>query len=507
MLIIRTGLFTSNSGTLIFDYSLTIIMKTLSLLLFFIACLGTLAFVQAVDIELPEIGDSSGALISPEEERQIGLGFYWRLQQSVDLIDDPDVNSYLINLGYRLVAQSDAPSLAYTFFMVPNTSVNAFAAPGGFIGVHSGLMLTSESEDEVASVLAHEIAHITQRHLLRSFEKSAQMRIPMMAAMISAALLGAADPSLASAAIMAVQAGGVQSRINFTRTNEAEADSLGMQNLVRAGFNPLAMPTFFERLDKASRFYASSEVPEFLRTHPVTTSRIADARGRAVTYPETKIKTGTLQYYLIREKLRVITSTNMTALIQRYEDKLALKEKDNEAVYYGYSLALSAVGRYPQARSAIQHLIDKDRDRLSYQLALAEIEIAVGRLSTALAIYEEYQNLYPDDFALTLNQVKALLRANLPAQASILLLKQLELGAPSRQLYKLLAQAKGDMGDKSQSHSWLAEYYYESGRLEQAADQLRIAAGFVQGDEYQRAKIAARLRQIERSVSQMEDNI
>lgn len=485
---------------------LCLYMRKFNLILFSLFFLVAIS-AQAVDIELPEIGDSAGALISPAQERQIGLGFYWRIQQSVDLIDDPEINSYLRDLGYRLVSDSDSPELAFTFFMVPDASINAFAAPGGFIGMHSGLILTSESEDEVASVLAHEIAHITQRHLLRSFENSKRLNIPMTIAMIAAALLGAADPSLGSAAIMAVQAGGVQAQINFTRTNEAEADNLGMHTLVRSGFNPLAMPRFFERLEQASRFYASSEVPEFLRTHPVTTSRIAEARGRAVTYPVKKRLRSSLQYYLMREKLRVMTSASPIQLVRYYEEALASgKSKDDDAVQYGYSLALMAVGNYPQARKAIYKLIKKDKDRLSYQLVLADIEVAVGQLSRALLIYREYQRLYPDDFALTLKQVKVLLHAHQPQKASKLLLRQLALGAPSRQLYKLLAQAKGELGEKSQSHSWLAEYYYTSGRLEQAADQLRIAAGFANGDSYQLAKITSRLKQVEMSLSQMEED-
>ena len=465
-----------------------------------------LSSVQALDIALPEMGDSAGALISPQQEHKIGQSFFWRLQQSVELIDDPEVNSYLQSLGYRLVANSDAPSLSFTFFMVPDPSVNAFAAPGGFIGVNSGLILTSQREDEVASVLAHEIAHITQRHLLRSFEQSQQMSMPMTVAMIAAALLGAAtDAKMGSAAIMAVQAGGIQAQINFTRANESEADNIGMLTLVRAGFDAQAMPTFFERLQQTSRFYTSSAVPEFLRTHPVTTARIADARGRAATYPLKKQLGDNLQFYLIREKLRVMASTDLNQLIDYYVDALASGSTlNNVATHYGYSLALAAKGDYTQARTVLQKLIDQDKDRLSYQLALADLEIAVGRLPAALTIYDDNQKLYPDDQALTLKQVDALLQANLPAKAVTLLQTQLELGAPSRQLYKLLSQAKAAMGEKSQSHSWLAEYYYTSGRLELAADQLRLAANFAKNDEYQLAKISSRLREVEMTLAQME---
>ncbi|MFW5446664.1 MAG: M48 family metalloprotease [Methylophagaceae bacterium] len=467
---------------------------------------GPLFVAQAADIDLPEIGDSTGSIISPQEEYQIGQSFFWRLQQSIDLIDDPEVNSYLRSVGARLVANSDAPHLPFTFFMVPNTSVNAFAAPGGFIGIHSGLMLTSQTEDEMASVLSHEIAHITQRHLLRSFEKSKQVNLVTTVGLVAALLLGAVDPGAGAAGLLAVQAGGVQAQINFTRAHEREADNLGMKTLVRSGFDAQAMPTFFERLQKTSRFYGGSDaVPEFLRTHPVTTSRIADARGRAVTYPLIRQLSDTLQFYLIREKLRVMAVTNLTELTQYYAN--ALKDGNNlneAATRYGYSLALAEKGDHTKARKELQMLIEKDRDRLSYQLALADIEIAVGQYSAALKIYHDSQRLYPDDYALTLKQVAALLQVNMPEQATELLLRQLELGAPSRQLYKLLAQAKGDLGEKSQAHSWLAEYYYSSGQLEQAADQLRLAASFAKNDEFQLAKINSKLRKVEVSLAQME---
>ena len=468
-----------------------------------LACLLTTA--QAKDIALPEIGDSAGSLISPQQEYQIGLGFYLRLQQSVDLIEDPEVNSYIQSLGNRLVTHSDAPQRPFRFFMVPNTTVNAFAAPGGFVGVHSGLILTSKSEDEVASVLAHEIAHVTQRHMLRSYEKSKQMSVPMTIAMIAAALLGAADPGAGAAAMMAVQAGGVQSQINFTRSNEAEADNLGMQTLVRSGFDAMAMPEFFERLQLSSRFYDTGAVPEFLRTHPVTTSRIAEARGRAVTYPLRPQVSDSLQFYLIREKLRVLTSSDANKLVRYYDGVLKSGGSLNEtAAQYGYSLALLEAGQYTKARQIIQTLIKGDVNRLSYKLALAKIEIAVGRLSTALTIYDQAQKIYPDDPAVTLNQVDALLKANLPKKAAKLLLTQLELGQYSRQLYKLLAQAKGEMGEKSESHSWLAEYYYNTGHLGLAADQLYIAADLARGDEYQLAKISARLREVETTIDKLD---
>jgi len=461
---------------------------------------------RSVDIALPEMGDSAGALISPRDEHQIGQAFFWRLQQSTPLVEDPEVTSYIQSLGYRIAANSSEPGLDYTFFMVPDPAVNAFAAPGGFIGVNSGLLLTAESEDELASVMAHEIAHITQRHILRSFERHKRMTIPRTAAMIAAALLGAADPKAGSAAIMAVQAGDIQSQLDYSRAHETEADNIGMQTLVAAGFDPEAMPSFFEKLQLASRYYGGDAVPEFLRTHPVTTSRIADAKGRAVQYQVRPQLGDHKQFYLIREKLRVMMTDKMSDLLDHYKSAMSRDDgKHNDAVRYGYALALLKNGQHTLAREALQPLLEKERDRLAYQLALADIELAVGRVESALEIYDDNQRLYPDDQALTMEQVQALLRVGRPQQADKLLQTQLELGENSGQVYKLLAQTKEQMGQKSQSHRYLAEFYFQSGLLKAAADQLQLAANAAGHDEYQRASIASRLREVEEALAQMEE--
>jgi predicted Zn-dependent protease len=463
--------------------------------------------IAVAEIALPDIGDSAGALISPQQEYRIGQAFYWRLQQSVDLIEDPEVNHYLSSLGYRLVSNSDSPTLKFNFFMVPDTSVNAFAAPGGFIGVNSGLMLTSQVEDELASVLAHEIAHITQRHLLRNFERAKQLSLPMTAAMIAAAVLGATDPNVGMAAMTAIQAGGVQMQLDFTRAHESEADNLGMATLARSGFDTHAMASFFERLQLTSRFYTGNAVPEFLRTHPVTLNRIADAKGRASSYVVKPQLEDKLQFYLMREKLRVMSSNNLAELLGFYEDALKTGRGNHSvATRYGYSRALMKVGEYTQARAILKPLIEQDHDRLSYQLLLAEIEENVGQVKRALAIYDELQKLYPDDQALSLMQVQTLIKANQPADAVEILQKQLDLGADNKKIiYQLLAKAKLAMGEKGESHSWFAEFYYTAGRLREAADQLRLAADFAKRDEYLLAKITARLREVENVMALMEE--
>jgi len=475
-------------------------------MLFMLLLLWQVSYANSVDIDLPEIGDSAGSLISPQQEYRIGQAYFWRIQKSVDLVDDTEINSYLSKLGQRLVMYSTSPSLTFRFFMVANPSVNAFAAPGGFIGVNSGLLLTSQREDELASVLAHEISHVTQRHLIRSFEKNNQASLPRTAAMVGAFLLAAADPQAGIAAMTVLQASGVQARIDHTRAHEAEADNLGMLNLVKSGFDAQAMPTFFERLQDSSRFNKGNAVPDFLRSHPVTTSRIAEARGRAASHQLKRQLRDNLQFYLMREKIRVMSTTNLMGLKQYYEAVIVDGNYRNfMAVRYGLSLVMSAMGDYRQAMAELKKLIVLDEERLTYQLAMADIEIARGRVSKALKIYQTNQKIFPDNQALSIKQVSALIQSGSPDQARKLLLRQLVIGNKSSKVYKLLAQTSGDMNNVSDAHGWLAEYYYSAGRIKQSVDQLKLAVKASEDSPYELAKFNARLKDVEAILVQLEE--
>ena len=266
---------------------------------------------QAVEInkiELPDMGDSSGTLITPAEEKEFGEAFFRSLHSQISINQDAEIQQYIQSIGQKLVANSDEPSHPFHFFVVMENDINAFAGPGGYIGVNSGLILMTEAESELASVMGHEIAHVTQRHLFRAAEAQSRLSIPTIAGTLAAILLGTQAPALGQAAIMAIQAGSVQFQINFTRENEEEADRVGMQILSSSHFDPRSMPTFFERLQQSTR-YSGQAIPEFLRTHPVTASRISDTRGRAETYPY-KQYPDSLDYQLTKAKIRVLTTTD-----------------------------------------------------------------------------------------------------------------------------------------------------------------------------------------------------
>ena len=260
------------------------------------------------------------------------------------------MSEYIQDLGNRLVSHSASSAKQFTFFLVDDPQVNAFAGPGGYIGVHTGLVTSTESESELASVVAHEIAHVTQNHLFRAFDEYSRLSGPAALLMLGAVLLGATVSGDAGmAALAGVQAGMAQAQINFTRANEEEADREGIKILAGANYDPRAMPVFFGRMAQATRLYESN-MPEFLRTHPVTSNRIADAMGRAEQYPY-KQSTPDNRYYLLRATLRLKSFKSPAEAVTFFRESLKEGRYRNEdAQRYGYALALTENRDYAEAR-------------------------------------------------------------------------------------------------------------------------------------------------------------
>lgn len=447
------------------------------------------------------MGDTASTVVSPDEEQRLGEDLMRRIRQSLLLVDDPEVTEYIQSLGYQLVANSDTPTQNFTFFVINTPSINAFAAPGGFIGMNSGLILATESESELASVMAHEIVHVTQRHLARAIEKANKMNLPATAALIAAIILAGQNPQAGQAAVITAMAGSTQNQLNFTRAHEQEADRLGMEILVNAGFNPHSMPLFFEKLQQSSRFY-DNKLPELLRTHPVTLSRIADSRNRAEQYPARKYADNDT-YRLVRAKLRVLTRENANTYIKNFEDitkKNRVLVKDHER--YGYALALLAENRYADARTQIKNLLGKDPEKIPYIITSAKIEMADHRLSEALQSLSAALKLYPNSYPLATVYATALLEDGQAEAARTLLKEQMRRTTNDPSLYALLARAEGDAGYDADSHQSLAEHYYLMGETHAAIEQLNIALHLTQNKDFYRAsRIEARLKQLQTNIS------
>jgi len=452
-----------------------------------------LPFAAADTIRLPDIGDGAGAVLSPDQERRIGVEFLRRIRLNSQLVDDPEINEYIRSLGNRLVENSDNPSQSFTFFVIDDNRINAFAAPGGYIGINSGLIMAAESESELASVLSHEIAHVTQRHLARAVEAQGKLNIPALAGLIAAIIIGSQNSELGQATLAASQAATLQFQLNFTRNNENEADYFGIQTLANADLDPNAMASFFEHLQQASRYYGRP--PEFLSTHPVTTARIANARSRAHSYPYRQVPES-IDFHLAREKLHLRSNNPQTA-VKRYETLIKTGQYLNKtAIQYAYSLALANAEKYPEAQQQLAALLKKDPERINFIMAKAQILLQSGASREALQIYRNALKLYPQDHAITLYYAKALLRLGKAQQARKLLHKHQEYRQADAEFYKLLSFAEGQAGYKLEAHQSLAEFHYLNGQTNAAIQQLDRALKISSDDYFTLEKIQARRDQL-----------
>lgn len=478
--------------------------KSPRLLTLLLAAVLTLAGHTASgdSISLPDIGDSGTQVLSGEQERRIGEDVVRNLRRSGHLLDDPLVNQYLNSLGYRLAAGEAATDYDFNFFLVNASDLNAFALPGGFIGVHYGLILAAERESELAAVLAHEIAHITQRHHMRRYTQAQGSSLKMTAALIAAVLLGSQNHKVGEAAMASMAAEAAQSQVDFTRANEQEADRVGINLLADAGFDPHSMPAFFERLQQNSRLYGP-DVPEFLRTHPVTSSRIADSRSRANRYPERE-PADDLHYELMRARLQALTADNPREARGIFEANLeAGAHQREEAARYGLALAHIESGTYDTARTILQNLLEDDPQRIAYVVALAQAEMGRGETGQALALYARHLDLMPGNPPLTYYYAEALLQAGHAKRARGLLQDFVRNRPRSPAYYRLLARAEGEAGNPADAHAAMAEHHYLNGDLRPAINQLRLALDQKGLDFYTTSRLEARLASLQAEADEL----
>ena len=445
---------------------------------------------------LPEIGDSTGSVFSPEFDRRLGQAVMRQVHQDKSLVRDPEVESYIESIGYLLVTNSDDNRLPFTFFILKDPEVNAFAAPGGVVGVNSGVLLNANNESELAGVMAHEISHVTQRHMARTYEATSKFSLPMMAAMIGAIALGIANPGAGQAAMAIISGASAQYQINFTRENEEEADRIGMQLLARAGFDPRGMPDFFKNLQQVTR-YSGGNAPEFLQTHPLTTTRIADATARADSYPKVVHK-NSAGFKLTRANLKADSFEHPREAIRFFEERLGTGGyPDIPAARYGYVIALTNAGEFARAREQLHFLLAADNENVTYMLAAARLESAQRNFSAAVSLYSAAHKLYTDYRPLVIGYARALLDASQPQQAKDLLVDYGRRHEPDIAYYDLLSQAEAETGSPAEAGIAKAEYYYLSGDTKLAIERLKFAQHQTALDYYQQERIKARLRELE----------
>ena len=460
---------------------------------------------QSEELKLPKLGESSTSMFSAEFEHQLGRAWLRFFRAQVPTVDDPLLFDYLENLIYKLVTHSKLEDRRIELVIVDNPTINAFAVPGGVIGIHNGLLVWAQTEDELATVLAHEVAHLSQRHFSRGVEfQQKQQPVTIAAMLASLVLMATAGSDVGMAALSATQAAAQDASLRYSRGNEQEADRVGMQTLVDAGMDPHAAPAMFERMLQASRYSSGNRMPEFLRTHPLSENRIADTRNRARQYPKQAPSTS-LDYQLMRARVVNQLAKTPEEAIHKFRGELEGNPRSQEAANYGLVLALTDGGRAEEASLELDGLWSDSPDRLEYIIADAEIDMALNRPELAVKKLSEQLALSPGNHPLTMTYANALMKNQQPHIAEEVLIEQSRLRPNDPGLWYLLAELQGLSGNIVGLHQSRAEYFILNGNLDQAEKQLDYALKLTRNDYLTDAKVTQRLRDIARMREQMED--
>jgi predicted Zn-dependent protease len=471
-----------------------------------IALLGGAAAAQgnpARDIanDLPDIGTPANATLTLDDEYQIGLMIVRGLRDQGLVVEDPEISDWIQNLGARIAAQAQDGGQRFRFFVVRDTGINAFALPGGFIGVNQGLIIATASESQLASVLAHEVAHVTQRHIARSIRAQGRQGLASAAAILAAILIGAATGSgdAVQAGIAIAQGTAAQQRINFTRANEYEADRVGIGFLAAAGFDPQGMPDFFETLSRRNGL-AGANVPEFLRTHPVTSNRIAESRDRAAQFTGTRVAESQT-YEFARERVRVLGGPSGADLRPFYaarREQRALTPGET----YGEALALMAAGQHGSAVGPLLEVAGLAPGMPMLDTALGQALFAANRQPEAEETLRQALRVAPRNVPLSVRYGEMLMQLGRPREAHELLLDVFNNVVPTPAQIRLTAMAASSAGDTGDAYFYMSEYHIASGDLPLATQQLELALAAPNLTNVQRQRFRARLDEIRKFLAE-----
>lgn len=455
----------------------------------------SLVFVSgagADDIKLPDMGSPADTVLSQNDEAQIGGAIMRDIRNSGQVVEDPLVTEYINQIGNKIAAQTNNGDYDFTFFVIKDSRINAFALPGGYIGVHTGLLEATRSEDELAGVLAHEVAHVTQRHIARAIYASSRQSILSTAIMLGAVLAGAASGSsdVMQAGVAVAQGTAMQQQINFTRSNEREADRIGISALAGAGFDPYGMASFFNVMSRQTTRAPNERTPEFLMTHPVTSSRIAEARDRARGFEQVR-SDNSISYGI--SKIRIIVDRFKTSqeAIAYFEKRTYQNQNDLER--YGRLLAYMRNGSLEKAQDIVDYLIDKHPDVIAYHIALGDMLVLLRRNDDAIAVFEDAIRLFPRNVPLVIAFAKRLLELNQAEKSHNLLLDLLNNVPPTPDQIRLIARAASEAGKNAESLYYLSEYRFMIGDLIGGITYLQQALRLPQLQEIQRIRFEARI--------------
>ena len=449
---------------------LTVMLRILTLLLVLVALSSAPGIAQ--EQKLPGFGE--GNAVSLNQEYYLGRAWLMSFRRQAPILQDALLQDYVENLVYRLAVSSQLRERRLEIVLVENKSINAFAVPGGVVGIHTGLIVKAENEAQLASVLTHELAHLSQRHFARGLEARKKSTAASMAGLLGglvAVAAGAGDAGMA--AIMGGQAVAMDSQLRYSRQHEQEADRVGMQNQAAAGMDPGGAAGMFTVMQAESRRYGSRP-PEFLLTHPLTESRIADAKNRAATYPK-RIYPDNPEFQLMRARVEVSFFDKSDAAVAHFRQLRAKGGKQAVAAQYGLVLALTQDGKFSEARKLLQPMREFRPDSIIYMVAEADLNIAQGRYDTAIPMLEKGLLLTPDNHPMTMSLARAYEKAGYYQKADRLLSKHVRKHASDAQLWYLLAEVQGKGGNILGLHQSRAEYFALNGAMKQAIEQLNLA--------------------------------
>ena len=473
---------------------------------------GALGNVCAKDFDLPDFGRSANAGVSELDEYYYGLSVLRQMRNAGILIEDPQVDEYLRTLSTRLSEASSAPDQNFTYVLINDDSFNAFAVPGGLIGIHTGLMMRAGNESELAAVLAHETAHVTQKHVVRALERSKKASLPVMLGTLAVAAAAASQsknngPNLNNPEtidpVQAVLIGGSalmqQLQINFTRDNEFEADRIGIQTLKKAGFDITAMSGMFGRMQATFRSSGGSQAPQYLQTHPISVTRIAEAKARAAQLLEQPVVQQDLVFQLMRERVRVLKSSDATLLKRHYLDAISARGVSSAPINYGFALASARAGDIQRALELAALLPDTTELKLTRALLDAEIQVNAKNQPAWRAQFAALMRTYPKHRVVGASYAQALIDLGNKRDAStaLAILRDLVTAFDSDPaLFEALGRAYQLSGDPVRAGEAYARATALRGALEDALSQLHMIAQGPALTYYERARVDAQVAEL-----------
>lgn len=461
------------------------------------------------DIELPDLGSPNDVYLSKLDEPAIGRAYFRNMRQQGQVVEDPLLNEYLQDLGSKLSSKVQDGDFEFNYFFVPQNSINAFAMPGGYIGIHTGLCVAADNESQLASVLAHEISHVTQRHISRQIGDQVPNSIQGGLILLGAILIGAmsGNSEVVEAGAMVAPSIMSQNQIDFTREMEIEADAIGIKTLGISGYDPYAMSDFFEKLSTGSDPRNAQSI-EFLRTHPTSVNRSAAAKKQARRMTVER-KDESLGFELSKARIRHFNSSTPEKSYEYFSDKVNVNRFSNELSdhqignLYGLALSMVQLGLVDDAEPIINRFLNEKHEFGHFHILYADLMIEKNESMKALKHLYKRLQLSPRNIPLTIKYAELELSYGEPKKAHDILLDLFNNKVPTPSQIRLIANAANDAGQKAEAFSYMAEFYLSIGNFQEAIEQLKIALTMKPITNIQTSKYIARLSEVEEYLYEM----